>query len=123
MSVMGRLVERGGMVYASGISPQPAGDAGAQTREVLAYIDGLLGLAGTSKAKLLTAQVRLADASLRESYEAAWRDWAGAEARPVRVFQHGELSPAGTVVETSSRPPDRTACTPPAFGRFASATS
>ena len=56
----------GGLVYLCGVTADAAklGDVRDQTRQVLDRIDRLLARAGTSKSKLLTAQVWLTDMSL-----------------------------------------------------------
>ena len=55
-----------GLVHLCGVTADPAqlGDVRDQTRQVLNRIDRLLARAGTSKSKLLTAQVWLTDMSL-----------------------------------------------------------
>ena len=97
--VVSRVVERGKLVYASALSPQPANDVKAQTERVLSEIDHLLALAGSGRSRLLTARIRLHDLSLSEAHEAAWREWLGAASRPVVAFTQAELSPTGTLVE------------------------
>lgn len=52
---LSRIVVHGGVVYVAGVTAGDiSGDIGAQTRDVLAKIDGYLQQAGTSKSRLLT---------------------------------------------------------------------
>jgi enamine deaminase RidA (YjgF/YER057c/UK114 family) len=93
------VVERGGMVYVKSLPPEPQGGMREQTRRALERLDGLLALAGTSKSRLLTAQVRLADMALRDEHEAAWSAWVADTAHPLRAFSKADLQPPGTLVE------------------------
>src|SRR5213075_1101445 len=59
------LTTHGNIAYVAGVTADPRdrdlGDVKDQTRKVLARIDALLAAAGTTKSKLLTAQVWLTD--------------------------------------------------------------
>ena len=81
----------GGIVYLCGMTANPAGPLGdvkQQTREVLETIDGLLSAAGTSKSRLLTAQVWLTDMDDFAAHNDAWNEWVDAEHPPVRACLH-----------------------------------
>lgn len=99
MSVESRLVERGKMVYASGATAQPAGDVRGQTRRVLERIDELLASVGSDKSKLLTAKIRLADASLLGEHTVVWNEWLERQKAPLRVYAHGALARPEMLVE------------------------
>ena len=71
----------------------------AQTRQVLEHIDRLLAGAGLHKSKILTAQVLLADMSLREAHDAAWRDWINGQRPPLRTCRPAPLSHPDALVE------------------------
>src|SRR5262245_9320575 len=73
--IISRVVEFGNTVYVCGTTPDPVGDISSQTKQVLHRIDHALGLAGTCKSKLLTAQVWLADMRLFEAHNAEWNAW------------------------------------------------
>jgi len=75
------------IAYLSGITADPAnlGDVKDQTRHILARIDALLAKAGTSKSKLLTAQVWLTDMNLFAAHNDAWNEWVDPKNRPVRA--------------------------------------
>lgn len=77
-----RVVERGSMIYVEG--------EGTQSKQVLERIDRLLASAGVDKSRLLTAQVWLADMSLRAEHEVAWNDWVDPRHPPLRVFRPAE---------------------------------
>jgi len=97
----GRVIARGGMVAVSGVAPDPVGDVRTQTRQVLERIERLLERAGSGKAKLLTAQIRLSDMSLLEAHDAAWNEWVDRDHPPLRVCARAELPQSGTLLEVS----------------------
>ena len=71
--------------------PDPVGDIAAQTQQVLDRIDTALSLAGTSKSKLLTAQVWFADMGLFEAHNAVWNAWVDPQNAPVRACVRADL--------------------------------
>ena len=99
------VVVHGGIVYLCGLTllqtlpvaelvalAQPGGAAAAslgdvahQTRRICARIDELLATAGTSKAKLLTAQVWLTDMKHFAAHNDAWNEWVDPDNAPVRA--------------------------------------
>jgi hypothetical protein len=62
LPIISRVVKHGNTVYVCGTLPEPIGDVGAQTKQVLDRIDEALSLAGTDKSKIISAQVWLAAA-------------------------------------------------------------
>lgn len=80
-------VVHGDIVHLSGITadPRKAGDIKDQTHQVLARIDALLAQAGTSKSKLLSAQVWLTDMSLFAAHNDAWNEWVDPKNPPARA--------------------------------------
>jgi enamine deaminase RidA (YjgF/YER057c/UK114 family) len=74
-------------------------DIATQTREALERIDRLLAQAGSSKARILTAQVRLADGALREAHDAVWNEWLQGSLPPLRSFVVGALRHPELLVE------------------------
>ncbi len=56
-----------------------------QTQQVLARIDALLAEAGTSKSRLLTAQVLLADVAEFDEMNAVWERWIDPAHPPART--------------------------------------
>jgi enamine deaminase RidA (YjgF/YER057c/UK114 family) len=91
VSVISRTVARGSMVYVRA--------AGVQTRGVLDHIDSLLAAAGLDKSKILTAEVLLADTSLREAHDAAWREWINGQHSPLLTCKPAALAHPDALVE------------------------
>src|SRR5262245_50190025 len=89
--IISRVVEHGDTVYVCGVLPDPIGDIAAQTRQVLDRIDAALAQAGTSKSKLLTAQVWLADMRLFEAHNVVWNAWVDPQNAPVRACVRADL--------------------------------
>jgi enamine deaminase RidA (YjgF/YER057c/UK114 family) len=63
----------------------------AQTREVLASIDTLLAEAGSSKARILMAQIYLADMADYAGLNSVWDRWVGAST-PARATVEAKLA-------------------------------
>jgi enamine deaminase RidA (YjgF/YER057c/UK114 family) len=61
------------------------GDVADQTRRICGRIDQVLATAGTSKAKLLTAQVWLTDMKNFAAHNDAWNEWVDLDNAPVRA--------------------------------------
>ncbi|HZH45624.1 MAG TPA: RidA family protein [Roseococcus sp.] len=98
----GRLsgaVVHGGLVWLAGQVPDDtSGDAEAQTADVLRQIDALLAEAGTSKARLLSMQVVLADIADAPAMNRAWDAWLDPAAKPARMtIQAALVDPAWRV--------------------------
>ncbi|MGH7364885.1 MAG: RidA family protein [Candidatus Rokuibacteriota bacterium] len=97
--IISRAVAHGDRVYVCGITGDPVGDVTTQTREALARIDHLLARAGTSKSRLLTAQVWLSDMRLFQAHNLAWNAWVDPAQPPVRACVQSELFAPGLLVE------------------------
>ena len=69
---MSQAVVHGGVVYLAGQVGTPGDGVEAQTRQVLASIDGLLARAGSDRDQLLRATILLADMA---DYDAMNRVW------------------------------------------------
>jgi enamine deaminase RidA (YjgF/YER057c/UK114 family) len=91
MNVVSRTVARGSMVYVQAV--------GAQTRGVLDHIDSQLTAAGLDKSKILTAEVLLADMSLREAHNAAWSEWINGQHSPLLTCKLSALTHPDALVE------------------------
>ena len=91
MNVVSRTVARGSMVYIRA--------AGAQTRGVLDHIDSQLTAAGLDKSKILTAEVLLADTSLREAHDTAWSEWIDGQHSPLLTCKPAALLHPDALVE------------------------
>ncbi len=85
----GRLsgaVVHGGLVYLAGqVADDPSLDAEGQTADILAQIDALLAEAGTSKSRLLSITIVLADIRDAAAMNRAWDRWLDPAAKPARM--------------------------------------
>ena len=91
MNVVSRTVARGSMVYVQA--------AGAQTRSVLDHIDAQLAATGLDKSKILTAEVLLADMSMREAHDSAWSEWINGQHSPLLSCKPAALAHPDAPVE------------------------
>jgi enamine deaminase RidA (YjgF/YER057c/UK114 family) len=95
-------VMHGDVVYLSGITDNPrdpAPDVRSQTRRVLTRIDELLAEAGSTKSKLLTAQVWLADMAHLRDLNEEWNEWVDRENPPTRACIQAQLVTPDLLVE------------------------
>jgi enamine deaminase RidA (YjgF/YER057c/UK114 family) len=99
--VYSKVVEANGMVQTAGIVPSDLSrDVKGQTGEVLAEIDRLLALCGTTKAKVLSATIWLNDIRHREAMNEAWIAWVGGAANaPTRACVEAKLVDPRMLVE------------------------
>ena len=74
--ILSLAVENGNTVYLAGIVPKNMkNDIKGQTAEVLAEIDRLLAKCGTSKSKLLQANIWVTDIRNRALMNEVWNAW------------------------------------------------
>ncbi|QTD46501.1 RidA family protein [Ottowia testudinis] len=87
---MSQAVVHGGTVYLAGqVCDEGCGpDVFEQTRQTLASIDRLLALAGSSKAKLLSATIFLTDMDTFGDMNRAWEAWVDPAHPPARATVH-----------------------------------
>jgi enamine deaminase RidA (YjgF/YER057c/UK114 family) len=86
-------VAAGGLVYVSGqVADSVSEDAKVQTEEVLRKIDGILAEMGTSKERIVCAQVWLADIADYERMNAAWDAWVAPDQAPARATVEARLA-------------------------------
>ena len=86
---LSRIVIHGDTVYIAGVTSTAEGGIQAQTRDVLAKIDGYLKQANTDKSRLLSVQIWLKDIARDfAGMNAVWAEWAlpprGPPAPPAR---------------------------------------
>jgi len=81
---MSQAVVHGGIVYLAGQVASGV-DVPAQTRAVLAQIDGLLAEAGTDRSRILHATIWLADMADFAAMNGVWEDWIGGANAPARA--------------------------------------
>ena len=89
----------GDLVFLSGtVADDKSLDMKGQTAQVLQKIDAVLAKAGTSKSRILSATVYMADASLKDEMNEAWMAWVDRANLPTRTAVGAVLTP-GTMVE------------------------
>ena len=97
---MSRLVVNGDMVYLAGLTAADrSGDIKSQTQQILDAIDGYLAKAGTSKSKLLQANIWITDTANFGAMNEVWNAWVDPENPPVRACVHAELMHPDLLVE------------------------
>jgi enamine deaminase RidA (YjgF/YER057c/UK114 family) len=97
---MSQAVIHGNTVYLAGqVASDRAADTAAQTREVLAAIDGLLAEAGTDKTHLLAATIYLTDMSTFNEMNAIWDAWVAPGCAPARATVGAPLASSDYRVE------------------------
>ncbi|MET3664213.1 RidA family protein [Caulobacter sp. 1776] len=74
----------------------------AQTREVLAQLDDTLAQAGSSKAKLVSVTIYLADIAGFDAMNQAWDDWVDSENPPARATVEARLAHPDYAVEMTA---------------------
>jgi enamine deaminase RidA (YjgF/YER057c/UK114 family) len=89
-----------GIVTTAGITAKDtSGDVQAQTRDVLAQIEGLLADAGSSKSRLLTTNIWLRDIGHFALMNEVWDRWIDPENMPVRATVEAHLADPKLLVE------------------------
>lgn len=97
---MSQAVVYGDTVYLAGqVADQPAGDVTGQTAAVLKQIDSLLAQAGSSKEKILSATIYLADMKTFGDMNKAWDAWVSAGNGPARATVEAKLAGPQYLVE------------------------
>ena len=96
---MSQAVVHGDRVYLAGqVADDTSQDVAGQTRQILAKIEALLEKAGSSKDKLLTANIWLSDISTFNEMNSEWDPWVDKENPPCRACVESKLAtPAFTV--------------------------
>lgn len=98
--VLSRAVEYGNLVFVAGTTADnKQASCKEQTEEILKKIDSHLAAAGSSKSKILQAQVWVADIKEKEQMDAAWKAWVDPDNKPVRACVEARLGTADTRVE------------------------
>jgi enamine deaminase RidA (YjgF/YER057c/UK114 family) len=96
---MSQGVVHAGILYTAGQVDAQAGDVAGQTRNILAKIDGLLAEAGTTRARLVTANIWLADIASFDEMNAVWEGWIDRGNPPARATVQARLAAPEYLVE------------------------
>jgi len=96
-----RIVVYNGIVYLAGTTADDRSqDIQGQTRQVLNKIDKYLAMAGTTKERLLTAQIWLKDIKNDfENMNKIWDNWTASGAAPTRATAQCEMGAPDVLVE------------------------
>ena len=95
---MSQAVIHNGTVYLAGVVAEGA-NVTEQTTKILADIDRLLALSGSSKARLLSAQIFLSDISTFAEMNKVWDAWVDPANPPARATVEARLAARQFVVE------------------------
>ena len=99
-SVKSEITIHAGLVYIAG---QTAADSSAspaeQTRQVLARLDELLACAGTSRERLISVTVCLANMADFDAMNSVWKAWVPADQTPCRATIVAAPAAPGLLVE------------------------
>jgi enamine deaminase RidA (YjgF/YER057c/UK114 family) len=97
---MSSAVIHGDTVYLAGqVADKPVPSVAKQTKQILASIDKLLKQAGTSKKKLLKANIWLSDIRTFDEMNAVWDGWVSAGNTPARATVEARLAGPEYLVE------------------------
>jgi enamine deaminase RidA (YjgF/YER057c/UK114 family) len=97
---LSKAVVANGFVFLSGITAEDvSGDIEAQTKNVLKQIDGYLAQAGTSKTRLVSANIWLSSIANAPGMNKVWESWIGRENTPARATVESKLATPAILVE------------------------
>ena len=98
---LSRVVVHNGVIYLAGItSAVRDGDIAVQTQSVLNTIDQRLASVGSSKEKMLSAQIWLKDIDGDfAAMNAVWEAWVPASGSPARATCEAKLAAASLLIE------------------------
>ncbi len=98
--ILSLAAEHGNTVYLAGIVPKNLkNDIKGQTAEVLAEIDRLLAKCGSSKSKVLSAQIWVTDIRNRAPMNEVWTAWVDPRNLPARACVEAKLADPACLVE------------------------
>jgi len=95
---MSQAVIHNGVIYLAGQVAEGA-NVTEQTKAILANIDRLLGEAGSSKSKLLQAQIWLVEIATFGEMNAVWEGWIDPKNPPARATVEARLAARQYLVE------------------------
>jgi len=98
--ILSLAVEHGNTVYLAGVVAKNLdNDVKGQTKEILAEIDRLLAKSGSSKSKLLQAQIWVTDIRNRALMNEVWTGWVDPKNLPARACVEAALADPRALVE------------------------
>ena len=98
--ILSGAVEYGNLVFVAGTTPDDLNlDVEGQTRQVLAKIDALLAKAGSSKSKILSANIWVTDIRNRDAMNKSWIAWMDPANPPARATVEAKLADPRMLVE------------------------
>ena len=101
LPVISKVVVHRGIAYTSGVTGEPGADVATQTQQALERIDQLLSMVHSDRARLLSAQVWLADMADFEAHNAVWDRWVDAANPPARATVKATLTSPDYLVEVT----------------------
>ena len=97
---MSQIVRYGDTIYLAGqVSDKQDGDTAVQTRDVLSKIDRLLQEVGSSKSKILSSTIFLADMRDFAAMNEVWDAWVDPQNTPARATVEAKLARPSLRVE------------------------
>jgi len=97
---LSQAVVHGDTIYLAGmVAGDPSAGCKGQTEQILAKIDSTLSTCGSSKAKLLSATVWLANMGTYDEMNAAWDAWVEKGQAPARATVEARLASPKYLVE------------------------
>jgi enamine deaminase RidA (YjgF/YER057c/UK114 family) len=100
---MSRLVIHGDTLYLAGhVAKEPAGDVRGQTSAILARRDAALAEVGSSRAKLLSVNIWLADMKSFAEMNEVWDAWVDPANPPARATVEARLADPAYLVEIAA---------------------
>jgi enamine deaminase RidA (YjgF/YER057c/UK114 family) len=99
-SILSQAVAHGDTVYLAGVvAKNLEADVKGQTTEVLGEIDRLLAKCGSSKSKILSAQIWVTDIRNRAPMNEVWTAWVDKNNMPARACVEAKLADPKALVE------------------------
>ncbi|MDP2697699.1 RidA family protein [Thalassospira sp.] len=96
---MSQAVVHGNTVYLAGQVGEPGSSVAEQTRQCLAKVDSLLARCGTSKEKILSTTIWLADMKDFAEMNSVWDAWVPQGHTPGRACGEAKLATPDYLVE------------------------
>lgn len=98
--ILSSAVEGGGLVITAGIVADDASlDIKGQTKQILDRIDELLAKSGTSKSRVMYAQIWITDIRQRDAMNEVWLAWVDPANLPGRACVEARLADPRLLVE------------------------